>query len=169
LANGTTGQQIKALEQQLDQAESQAQNAYLQWQCQLYGTGPGCQQTHPGNGQLARVAQQSYESATAQTRALEDQLAAARSAAAHLQQSFNSSNARPGLLARLNALEKVAESSGVFTATQWLLFLLFAVIAWMPIIVRTAQVFRPQNTYEKILRIRELEDIRIASQHIKTR
>jgi len=152
LANGATGQQIRNLQQQLNQLEARVTADYNQWQCQLYGTGPGCQQTRPGDGVLARAAQQAYEAATQQAESLS-----------------NASNARAGLLARLNAMEKVSEASDIFAITQWLLFLLFAAIGSMPIIVRTAQVFGPQNTYEKILRIQELENIRVAVRNIKTR
>jgi len=169
LANGATGQQIRNLQQQLNQLEARVTADYNQWQCQLYGTGPGCQQTRPGDGALARASQQAYEAATQQAESIRAQLIAAEAEEVRLQQSFNASNARAGLLARLNAMEKVSEASDIFAITQWLLFLLFAAIGSMPIIVRTAQVFGPQNTYEKILRIQELENIRVAAQNIKTR
>ena len=169
LANGATGQQIRNLQQQLNQLEARVTADYNQWQCQLYGTGPGCQQTRPGDGALARAAQQAYEAATQQAESIRAQLIAAEAEEVRLQQSFNASNARAGLLARLNAMEKVSEASDIFAITQWLLFLLFAAIGSMPIIVRTAQVFGPQNTYEKILRIQELENIRVAVRNIKTR
>lgn len=49
--------QVKALQQQLANANKQAAADYDQWQCQLYGSPGHC---HPGNGPLSRASHQRY-------------------------------------------------------------------------------------------------------------
>jgi hypothetical protein len=70
-----------------------------------------------------------------------------------------------GLLTRLTALGQAAGSNSVLMIIQVLFFVLFATVAFLPVIVRMVHISGPQNTYEKILRMQELADIRAASEY----
>jgi hypothetical protein len=164
LARGPLAQQVRGLQAEQTRDQEQEQEQFRQWQCQLYG-GSGCQQR--GNGPLAQAAQLAYRADVEAVESTTRQLDAARSQETSLLQTFALTNGhRAGLLIRLDALEQVADGSGVVTATWILLILLFAVLSSTPIIVRVVLLFGPKNTYEKILRIQELAYIRAASQQV---
>jgi hypothetical protein len=54
-----------------------------------------------------------------------------------------------GILARLQALEQLRMSSPVVFIAEFLLFLFFTAIEWLPIMVKLLLNFGPENTYEK--------------------
>jgi hypothetical protein len=56
-----------------------------------------------------------------------------------------------GILARLQALEQLRMSSPVLFMAEFLLFLFFTAIEWLPIMVKLLLNFGPENTYEKAL------------------
>ena len=56
-----------------------------------------------------------------------------------------------GILARLQALEQLRMSSPTLFIAEFLLFLFFTAIEWLPIMVKLLLNFGPENTYEKAL------------------
>jgi len=56
-----------------------------------------------------------------------------------------------GILARLQALDQLRMSSPTVFIAEFLLFLFFTAIEWLPIMVKLLLNFGPENTYEKAL------------------
>jgi hypothetical protein len=56
-----------------------------------------------------------------------------------------------GILASLEALDQLRTSSPVVFAAEFLLFLFFTAIEWLPIGVKVLLSLGPENTYEKLL------------------
>jgi hypothetical protein len=160
--NSGIGRQMQLLQSQLEYEQTEAGKFYSQWQCQMYGR-PFCSQKAHSAGPLAAAAEQGYKTATAAAGQINPKLSALRNEESAMTQDFISvDDANTGLLARLSALNAAAGHSSVLMTMQVLLFLLFAMVECLPVIFRTVHIFGPQNTYEKILRMRELDNIRAA-------
>jgi hypothetical protein len=62
-----------------------------------------------------------------------------------------------GLLARLEALERLSEGRPLLLVAHLGVFLLFAAIELMPVLMKLLQTLGPETTYERLLRSREHE------------
>lgn len=103
------------------------------------------------SGQLAETgkAQQSTAQSTADgaRRDLDTQRA---KRAADLKQYTADVNKDTGLLARLEALNRLSEKRSALLAAHLMLFLLFLLIELLPVLVKLLQVLGPETTYEKL-------------------
>ena len=163
MPNSAVGTQIKTLQAQLNDEQQAAKSFYGQWQCQEFGH-PFCTQKGQDPGP-----QQGYKSTSAAISAINSKLGVLQneeSAISNTDERVALSD--NGLIASLTAFEDAADSSGTIRDVQILFFALFATIEFLPVIVRMLNIAGPQNTYEKILRMQELADIRAASQHSGT-
>jgi hypothetical protein len=69
-----------------------------------------------------------------------------------LKQNYKSTLASDtGILARLQALDELRMSSPTLFVAEFLLFLFFTSIEWLPILVKVLLNLGPENTYEKLL------------------
>jgi hypothetical protein len=168
LTHGSIGTEIVSLQARLAQEQQAANADFRLWSCQLYG-GSRCLNSQPGNGPLALAAERQYLAASSEVRNLTAQLSQARAELTALQRQTSNLiiHGKPGLLARLDALDQVASHSSVLAAARLLVFLLFMVMGCLPVIVRTMHVLGPQGTYETLLKMQESADIQIASLHIR--
>jgi transcriptional regulator with XRE-family HTH domain len=159
------GRQISALQARFDHEQQEAGTFYSQWQCQEFGR-PSCTQDGHGPGPLAAAAEQGYKTATAAATAINAQLRQLQAYQSETTSQYEMVlNSNVGLLARLAALEQAAGHNSALMIVQVLFFVLFATVEFLPVIVRMVHVTGPQNTYEKILRMQELADIRAASEY----
>ena len=75
-----------------------------------------------------------------------------QSAITTLKQNYKTTLASDtGILARLQALDELRLSNPTLFVAEFLLFLFFTTIEWLPIMVKLLLNFGPENTYEKAL------------------
>jgi len=154
------------------------QQYYQQWQCQLYGgqgctakgNGALAQASHSSYiqaaAQVARLnnqiqereteltstsgesSQARYQQAVNALPAAQAQLKTAQARLFSLQASFTQAASSDGLLARLDALDRLASKDPALNSVRFLLFLLFLVIECLPV---TVKLLQQPGDYEKIL------------------
>jgi len=165
LPGSAIGTEIRILQTQLGDEQQEAKSFYSQWQCQEFGR-PLCTEKGHDPGPLAAAAQQGYKSATAAIAATTPRLSALQAEESEMISNDEAAvRSDRGLVASITAFEQAAGASSTIRDVQLLFFALFATVEFLPVIVRVIQVMGPQNTYEKILRLQELADIRAASQY----
>jgi len=100
--------------------------------------------------------------------AARDQLTADRAEQDRLLSAFKTQNANTaGLLLRLQALGEATGNDGVLRLARWLLFLLFTTIECLPILVKTLLNLGPENTYEKLVAMRDAKRLRSAKERVR--
>ncbi len=172
------------------------QNYYRQWQCQLHGgpgclAGDGqlaqvaeasyrqaAAQVAALNGEIQQrqlqlsatdLASQQvrYQQASSALSAAQQQLNAAAARQKTVQQKFEAKNeAASGLLIRLEALNQLSGHDFTINSARYLLYLLFLVIACLPLAVKLLQ--QPGN-YEKILQTAGGSDLVLDSMAYRSR
>jgi hypothetical protein len=173
---------VASLTAQYAAAQSAAQGAYAQWQCQLSG-GPGCV---AGNGPLAKTAQNAYQKDEAKANALNQELnlLEGKGAGQDLQQRISQDHAKldaditeqneaaakaiaailsdNGLLIRLQALGQVTADDFTLQAARLLLFLLFTVIECMPVLSKVLLYAGSETAYERALKYDVEKQVEVA-------
>jgi Domain of unknown function (DUF4407) len=191
-----TDPKIIGLTKQRDDQQKVTDAAYKEWQCQLYGPckpqGPGplanadqtAYQTDKArldglNSQIdARKTELNANDQQGKARKVADARAslteinsqlATLTAQRDLLQKENSakSKADTGLLMRLTALDQVGSKDATLYWAQLLLFLFITAIECLPIFVKLLSTFGEESNYEKILKMKERSQVRMAAERIK--
>jgi hypothetical protein len=180
---GTAADQtVPNLSAQIQALQKNAQVAYDNWQCQLYG-GAGCPQS--GNGPVAQAARKQYQSDESQITELNKEVtqdgrkasssaATARAEASaqlivdeaqlknaqdHQTQEATAfrklNNANDGLLIRVQALDQVTSGDGIAAAAHWSFFALFAIIECLPVLVKILLSARRNNACDETVKAEE--------------
>jgi Domain of unknown function (DUF4407) len=195
--NPSTDPQVQSLTKQRITEQTQEQQYYQQWQCQLYG-GNGC--TVKGNGPLAQASERSYNQAAAQVATLnseiqqreqqlsatdtaskqaryqqaksalpgaEQQLSAAQARQNELQQTFDAQNEATNGL--LIRLEALDQLSGKGLTLNAARLLLFLLFLVIECLPVTVKLLQQPGNYEKILQSAAERELKDAQRSYRTR
>ncbi|WP_158566658.1 DUF4407 domain-containing protein [Actinomadura craniellae] len=98
----------------------------------------------------------------------QERLTALRDQQQAAQTAFEAKNkASTGLLIRLKALDEVAKTNDTLNSARLILLAFIMAIECLPIIVKLMQTFGPPSNYDKIRKIKENAQMRVAEEHIK--
>lgn|GEM_PF-2190741 len=180
--------EIRGLRAQLKEAETARDEAVKKLDCQLYGpckpTGPGPladaarrelnlaeARIKTIDGQIEKRKRElnaNDEASRAQRvadakaalpgvqRRLEDRIRQQESLRRQFEERQRNAN---GLLARIEALDRLSERDSSMGRAHRLLILLFTAIEILPVLVKLLMLFAPENNYERILKDREREEL----------
>jgi hypothetical protein len=179
---------VAAKQTALDQAVATSQQLQARAQCELDGT---CGTGDAGTGTAYQSAAAAASAAAGAVSAARDALADARSAAAdaedrsfalaqsslatdsaelqrltaeqdRLQAQFDDTNSGSGgILLRLDALDRLSDSSTTLWAAKTMLSLLFLCVEMLPVLVKLLLNFGPPSAYDELAKLRDRGDVEI--------
>ncbi|MGY1703579.1 DUF4407 domain-containing protein [Geodermatophilus sp. SYSU D00697] len=180
---------VTAKQAAYDQALATSQELQAKAQCELDGT---CGTGDAGTGtayEQARAAADTQAAVVASAKSELDAAMAAASAAegrsasqaaasletnrseyerltaeqTRLQSSFDGTNeGSGGILARLEALDRLSDSNGTLWAAKTMLSLLFMCIELLPVLMKLLLNFGPPSAYDKLAALRDSGDLEVA-------
>lgn len=180
--------EVTAAQAALDAALGTAQQLEAKAQCELDGT---CGTGQPGTGGAyvaARAAADAQAAVVASARADLDAAVSAASAAQarsaqiagssldgdrdelarltaeqdRLQAAFDAENeGSGGILARLEALDRLGDKNGTLAAAQFMLSLLFMSVEILPVLMKLLLNFAPPTAYDRLAAMRDRGDVEI--------
>jgi hypothetical protein len=179
---------VAAKQTALDQAVATSQQLQARAQCELDGT---CGTGDAGTGTAYQSAAAAASAAAGAVSAARDALDDARSAAAdaedrsfalaqaslaadsaelqrltagqdRLQAQFDDTNSGSGgILLRLDALDRLSDSSSTLWAAKTMLSLLFLCVEMLPVLVKLLLNFGPPSAYDELAALRDRGDVEI--------
>lgn len=151
--NGGCGTGVRGVGEAYRQAKAQAEEARTaldQAQAKLKAA------TDAATSRISTSASVNREAAQQQLGTLAPALEQRKQARAARQTTLGSSeNNSEGLLARLEALDRLSRDNPTMRSANWALFLLFLLIEVLPVLVKLLAMVGPETLYDKLLRNEE--------------